>query len=223
MEHTAEQMGALYAALAEAQADYAPLPKNRKVTIRMKTGGTYDFRYADLEAVFSSTRPALAKHGVSFVQTIQPSNGRSSLVSMLAHKAGGTLNSIIEFNMPSGGDIKDFGAHLTYLRRYAATALLGVAADDDLDENGEPLGAGDSAPLAENPAPEEPAPAATGKPAYDDKSLNEMLPKWRELVQSGKKTPDKIITTVSSRNTLTESQIAQIRALDKTTPAGEAE
>ncbi|WP_447593599.1 ERF family protein [Aquipseudomonas campi] len=222
MENTTEQMSGLYAALAAAQADYAPLAKNRKVTIKTRTGGSYEFRYADLEAVFSSTRPALAKQGISFVQTIQPANGRSSLVSMLAHKSGGTLTSIIEFNMPSGGDIKDFGAHLTYLRRYAATALLGVAADDDLDENGEPLGEGDSATLAENNAPGAPAPEASGKPAYDDKSLKEMLPKWRELVESGKKTPEKIIATVCSRNTLTEGQIEQIHALDKTTPAGEA-
>lgn len=222
MEHTAEQMGALYAALAAAQAEYAPLAKNRKVTIRTRAGGSYEFRYADLEAVFSSTRPALAKHGVSFVQTIQPANGRSSLVSMLAHKDGGTLSSIIEFNMPSGGDIKDFGAHLTYLRRYAATALLGVAADDDLDENGEPLGEGDSAPLAENNAPEAPEPAATGKPVYDDKTFNEMLPRWRELVESEKKTAEKIIATVSSRNALTEAQVAQIRALENTAKVGEA-
>lgn len=223
MEHSTDQMSAMYAALSAAQAEYAPLAKNRKVTIKTRTGGSYDFRYADLEAVFSSTRPALTKQGISFVQTIQPANGRSALVTMIAHKDGGTLVSTIEFNMPSGGDIKDFGAHLTYLRRYAATALLGVAADDDLDENGEPLGAGDSAPLAENPLPEDPAPAAPGLPAYGEATLKKMLPHWCELVQSGKKTPDQIIATVGSRNTLTEGQIAQIRALDKTTPAGEAE
>ena len=221
MEHKAEQMSALYAALAAAQAEYAPLPKNRKVTIKIKTGGSYEFRYADLEAVFSSTRPALTKHGVSFVQTIQPSNGRSSLVTMLAHKEGGTLVSTIEFNMPTGGDIKDFGAHLTYLRRYAATALLGVAADDDLDENGESAGEGDSAPLAKAQTAPAPDPETTGKPIYDDASLKEMLPQWRELVVSGKKTPERIISTVSSRNTLTEAQMAQIRALANTT-AGEA-
>lgn len=221
MEHNAEQMSALYAALAAAQAEYAPLPKNRKVTIKTKAGGSYEFRYADLEAVFSSTRPALTKHGVSFVQTIQPSNGRSSLVTMLAHKEGGTLASTIEFNMPTGGDIKDFGAHITYLRRYAATALLGVAADDDLDENGEPAGEGDSAPLAKAQSAPAPDPEPTGKPIYDDASLKEMLPQWRELVVSGKKTPERIISTVSSRNTLTEAQMAQIRALANTT-AGEA-
>lgn len=221
MEHTAEQMGALYAALAAAQAEYAPLPKNRKVTIRMRTGGSYEFRYADLEAVFSSTRPALAKHGISFVQTIQPANGRSSLVSMLAHKDGGVLTSVIEFNMPQGGDIKEFGAHLSYLRRYAATALIGVAADDDLDENGEPAGDGDSRPLAPSLQPEAPEQEPSGKPVYDDESLKEMLPKWRELVESGKKTPEKIIATVSSRNTLTDAQVAQIHAL-ATTPEGKA-
>ncbi|ATH82863.1 ERF family protein [Ectopseudomonas mendocina] len=212
MEQNNEMMAKLYAALACAQAEYAPLAKNRQVTIRTKAGGSYEFRYADLEAVFSSTRPALAKHGIGFVQTIQPANGRSALVTMLAHKDGGTLSSTIEFNMPSGGDIKDFGAHLTYLRRYAATAILGVAADDDLDEDGTGAGEGEATEQAK-PAAEQRA--TTGKPPYPDAKLQEMLPKWRALIASDQKSADRVIATVSSGNTLTEDQIAQIRALEE--------
>lgn len=214
MEQT-NKMALLYAALASAQAEYSPLAKNRTVKIRTRTNGEYEFRYADLEAVFSSTRPALTKHGISFIQTIQPANGRSSLITMLAHKEGGVLTSEIEFSMPSSGDIKDFGAHLTYLRRYAATALLGVAADDDLDQNGDGAGEGDQKPASQQsqnePAPEQ---TPTGKPAYSDKKLQEMLPKWRALITSGQKTAARIISTVSSGNTLSEDQIAQIRALE---------
>lgn len=213
MEQNNAAMADLYASLACAQAEYVPLAKNRKVTIKTKSGGSYEFRYADLEAVFSSTRPALAKHGISLVQTIQPANGRSALVTMLAHKAGGTLVSTIEFNMPTGGDIKDFGAHLTYLRRYAATALLGVAADDDLDENGDGAGTGDNTGATNEPEPEPGKPEPEGKPAYSDAALKTMIPQWRELVMNGKKTPGQIIATVSSRNTLTAAQIEQIHAL----------
>lgn len=214
MEQT-NKMAMLYAALASAQAEYSPLAKNRTVKIRTRTNGEYEFRYADLEAVFSSTRPALTKHGISFIQTIQPANGRSSLITMLAHKDGGVLTSEIEFNMPNSGDIKDFGAHLTYLRRYAATALLGVAADDDLDQNGDGAGEGDRKPAGQQPQ-NEPAPeqTPTGKPAYSDKKLQEMLPKWRDLIASGQKTAARIISTVSSGNTISEDQIAQIRALE---------
>ena len=214
MEQT-NKMAMLYAALASAQAEYSPLAKNRTVKIRTRTNSEYEFRYADLEAVFSSTRPALTKHGISFIQTIQPANGRSSLITMLAHKDGGVLTSEIEFNMPNSGDIKDFGAHLTYLRRYAATALLGVAADDDLDQNGDGAGEGDRKPATQQPQ-NDPAPekTPTGKPAYSDKKLEEMLPKWRDLIASGQKTAARIISTVSSGNTLSEDQIAQIRALE---------
>lgn len=212
MEQT-NKMAMLYAALASAQAEYSPLAKNRTVKIRTRTNGEYEFRYADLEAVFSSTRPALTKHGISFIQTIQPANGRSSLITMLAHKDGGVLTSEIEFSMPQSGDIKDFGAHLTYLRRYAATALLGVAADDDLDQNGE--GAGDQKPASQQPQNEpELEQTPTGKPAYSDKKLQEMLPKWRALIASGQKSADRVISTVSAGNTLSEDQIAQIRALE---------
>lgn len=209
------KMAQLYAALASAQAEYSPLAKNRTVSIRTRSGGEYEFRYADLEAVFSSTRPALTKHGISFVQTIQPANGRSSLITMLAHKDGGVLTSEIEFSMPNSGDIKDFGAHLTYLRRYAATALLGVAADDDLDQNGEGAGQGDSQPAEQKPSTEaKREETQAGKPPYPEKKLQEMLPKWRDLIASGQKTAARVIATVSCGNTLSEDQIAQIRALE---------
>lgn len=132
-----DSMSALYGALAKAQGAFQPIVKNRDVEITMKTGGRYKFRYADLEEILSKTRPALSANGLALIQTI--SNG--SLVCQLVHAGGGSISS--EVPMPSARDLSDpksFGAAITYLRRYLVTAILGVAADDDLDDDGQPAG-----------------------------------------------------------------------------------
>lgn len=128
---------ALYGALAKAQGEFLPLAKNRNVEITMKSGGKYRFRYADLEAVLSSTRAALAKNGLSTIQVIEQVEGLPMLKTVLAHESGGTISSYLQLPRNDGGDIKNYGAAITYLRRYALTSMLCVAADDDLDESDE--------------------------------------------------------------------------------------
>jgi hypothetical protein len=50
-------------------------------------------------------------------------------------------------------------------------------------------------------------------PAYTDESLTANLPKWRVIVQDGKRTPADIVAMVSTKATLTAEQIAQIHGL----------
>ena len=149
MEPTTDNPGpaaALYAALAKAQGAFQPIVKNREVSIDIKdkqTGqkkGTYTFRYADLEEILTKTRPALSANGLALIQTIEHGGNGPLLVCRLVHAAGGMMAS--EVLMPGVRDMADpkaFGAAITYLRRYMVTAMLGVAADDDLDEDGQEL------------------------------------------------------------------------------------
>lgn len=130
----------LYAALAKAQGAFQPIVKNREVQITMKTGGSYRFRYADLEEITAKTRPALSINGLAMIQTIEHGQNGPLLVCRLMHAGGGMVAS--EVSMPGVrdmGDPKSFGAAITYLRRYMVTAMLGVAADDDLDEDGQEI------------------------------------------------------------------------------------
>jgi hypothetical protein len=65
-------------------------------------------------------------------------------------------------------------------------------------------------------------------PAYPQDSLDANLPKWREIVRSGKKTAADILAMVSTKATLTEAQIKAIKNLDvvdvpPSTPAEPAE
>lgn len=131
-----EKIAALYAALAAAQAEFLPIAKNRKVVIKGDRS-SYEFRYADLEAINAATRPALSKHGIAVYQSIEG----DYLVCVLAHSSGARVSSAVSIPDASAQrDPKQFGGLLTYLRRYLVTGILGVAADDDLDVDGQPAG-----------------------------------------------------------------------------------
>ena len=164
MNEPTNPMAALYAALAKAQGAFQPIVKNRDVEITMKSGGRYRFRYADLEEILTKTRPALSANGLALIQTVQD----GKLACSLVHADGGSISSTVD--MPSArelGDPKTFGAAITYLRRYLVTAMLGVAADDDLDEDGQEMGDATARTTSKPPVaqPQRRAPAEAPAPA----------------------------------------------------------
>lgn len=120
---TEEQVTALYAAFAEARAEFAPIVKNRV----SGKGTTKEFKYADLETILDSCVPALSKHGLA---VLQPPSG-NAIRTMLVHKGGARIVSLMP--LVDSADIKEFGGQITYLRRYVVNGLLGVSADHDAD------------------------------------------------------------------------------------------
>jgi phage recombination protein Bet len=51
-------------------------------------------------------------------------------------------------------------------------------------------------------------------PAYTDEAFSKNLAAWQGLIEAGKKTADQVIATVSCKATLTDDQIAMIRAAE---------
>ena len=88
-------------------------------------------------------------------------------------------------------------------RLYCPDVILGVYSPDELEE---------AAPVIRDVSP--PKGRATAElPPYPDDKFAENLPKWRVAVDSGRSAPDHLIATVSSKFTLSEEQIAKIKAL----------
>ena len=88
-------------------------------------------------------------------------------------------------------------------RLYCPDVILGVYSPDELEE---------AAPVIRDVSP--PKGRATAElPPYPDDKFAENLPKWRVAVGSGRSAPDHLIATVSSKFTLSEEQIAKIKAL----------
>jgi hypothetical protein len=138
---------ALNAALAAAQGEFPSIPRDKTVTVETRTGRSYTFSYAPLDTILALVRPVLSKHGLAFTQQLE-FNGHAQLRTELRHAEGGVIGS--SFPLGSWETPQQLGSATTYIRRYAATAILGIAAEEDDDGN---HAAGNTA----QPEPDEPA------------------------------------------------------------------
>src|SRR5262249_47901095 len=138
MQRSSETIGTIAAALAKAQAQLVNPEKSLVGTIRSDQAGGAErsFRYAPLSSGLDIVRKTLSQHEIATVQTtsIDESVGILRLSTVLAHASGEWIASdwpvcaISEIATPHR-----MGAALTYARRYALFALVGIAGEDDLD------------------------------------------------------------------------------------------
>ena len=112
--------------------------KNRSATIREegRHGREQTFRYAPLSAGLEITRKVLGQHEIATLQTtsIDQAAGFINLTTVLAHSSGEWIAS--DWPVCPVGETaspRRMGAALTYARRYALFALVGIAGEDDLD------------------------------------------------------------------------------------------
>jgi hypothetical protein len=138
MHRSSETIGAIAAALAKAQGELSNPEKSLSATIRSPFPRESDrtFRYASLASGLDIVRKSLGQHEIATVQTtaIDQDSGQIRLTTLLAHASGEWISSdwpvcpISETAAPHR-----MGAALTYARRYALFALVGIAGEDDLD------------------------------------------------------------------------------------------
>ena len=138
MHQSSESIGAIAAALAKAQVELTNPEKSLTANLPSSARGENgdSFRYAPLSSGLDIVRKCLGRHEIAVVQTtaIDQEAGLVRLTTMLAHASGEWLSSdwpvcaIAETTSPHL-----MGAALTYARRYALFAMVGIAGDDDLD------------------------------------------------------------------------------------------
>lgn len=87
--------------------------------------------YAPLDAIIAATKPALIKNGLAVSQI--PS-GDNRLITVLMHESGEYVGDETSTS-PAKQDPQGIGSAITYMRRYAYCAILGIAAEDDDDGN----------------------------------------------------------------------------------------
>ena len=102
------------------------------------------YTYADLPAILKVLNPAMKKHGLGFYQAV---NGTSIKTVVFHVESGESIES--EISIPQGveflnkegskmmNDFQVLGSAITYLRRYALSAMLGLVTDKDTDASGE--------------------------------------------------------------------------------------
>lgn len=121
-------MSELAAALVEAQSKMPAVSKDAE-------NPHFRNKFASLDHIIELTRPVLNANGLSIHQFPSVSDlGAPTLVTVLSHVSGERL----EYAAPlflQGQDMQKYGAALTYARRYAWAAALGIANDEDDDGN----------------------------------------------------------------------------------------
>jgi ERF superfamily len=138
MQHSSVSIGSLAAALARAQVELINPEKSMVATIRPEGRGAAEqiFRYAPLSDGLNIIRKTLGQHEIATVQStsVDQTAGLIRLKTVLAHSSGEWISSDWPVcPLEDMASPKRMGAALTYARRYALFALVGIAGEDDLD------------------------------------------------------------------------------------------
>jgi hypothetical protein len=138
MHQSSETIGAIASALARAQAELTNPEKTLTAVIRSPFPREEDrtFRYASLASGLEIVRKTLSQQEIATIQTtrIDPATGNIHLTTLVAHASGEWISS--DWPVCQAKDTEAshrMGAALTYARRYALFALVGIAGEDDLD------------------------------------------------------------------------------------------
>ncbi len=124
----------IYKALAHMQQEVPVIHKD--------TQG-YGYSYADLPAILGIINPLLKKHGLGFTQTFEGYDVQILNTTLFHVESGETIES--QINVPQNVQLKGMnefqvlGSAITYLRRYALSATLGLVTDKDNDASGEQI------------------------------------------------------------------------------------
>jgi hypothetical protein len=158
---SSETTATLCAALVAAQGALKPIAKDGK-------NPAFRSRYATLDGIMETVRPALAAHGLALVQgVIHPETGEGgrlvgiTVETRLLHTSGEWLASVVPVPVAKG-DAHGLGSALSYGRRYGISALLALSTDEDDDGN-----AATKAPPAKPQAKPAPAAPAPGQRLHD--------------------------------------------------------
>ena len=125
-EATAERL-AWVAAFLTAQSKLPKIGKDTTVNV-----GQYSYKYATLPDILDAVSPVLRKEGLVLNQSVESVGDYIGVETRIYHKAGHveTFGPVL---IKVTGDAKAAGSAITYARRYALCAALGIAPDEDDD------------------------------------------------------------------------------------------
>lgn len=125
-----ESIKNLLPALMDAQKEIPTMPKNAKA---------YGYNYTDLDTITSVIKPILARHNISYMQSVgMNEQGQNILTTRIFNRDGefiedSTILPIIQGT--KNNSAQTLGMSITYMRRYALCAMFGITSDEDVDAN----------------------------------------------------------------------------------------
>lgn len=122
-----ESIAKLVEALSKLQGEIQNLHKDKQ---------GYGYKYTELASILDVTRPLCAKYELAVTQLCcNPEDVNCvGVETVLAHASGEWVSSVLYMNITAGKGMSPAqaaGSVITYARRYALAATLGIAQTDD--------------------------------------------------------------------------------------------
>lgn len=120
---TSDTINELTTALSKAQGEITG-------ALKESANPFFKSRYADLASCWDACRGPLSKNGLAVFQAAETTSDGLVLTTTLAHGSGQWMRSSLGVT-PKDDSPQSMGSALTYARRYALTAMVGIAQVDD--------------------------------------------------------------------------------------------
>jgi len=108
-------------------------PKNSKTVAVVTQKGKFAYKYAPLSEILELVRPLLAANGLSIMQELYSVDNKVGVSTLITHTSGEWLETEPFYLITEKDTAQGAGSGITYARRYALSAILGISSEDDDD------------------------------------------------------------------------------------------
>lgn len=135
--------------LAMAAFKQEPLEifKRKEVGYTTKDGEFVGYKHATLSDVANVVVPSMARHDLSHRWDVKQEGGRIIVTCVVTHKRGHSETVTLDGSPDSSGKknaIQQVASTVTYLQRYTLLLATGLAAQDQMDDDGQSAGKGET-------------------------------------------------------------------------------
>lgn len=193
MNHS-EQLNELAAALSKAQGQIEGAKKDAKNLF-------FKSSYSTLASVWDACRKPLSDNGLSVTQCPEEADNGIAIETMLLHSSGQWIKS--RYTMPvSKLDAQAVGSAITYARRYALSAVVGIAPEDD---------DGNAAAAAKTAKPKTEQ-KEKSLPVLSDDEFEKKSLVWNKSMKDKGETAENLIAFLQTKYTFAEDQLLTIKS-----------
>lgn len=149
-----DSIAELLAELADVQSELPTMPKSSQA---------YGYKYTDLDTITQTIKPILWKHGIGYMQSVGGlAENELTLTTRIFNKKGEYIEdtaALPTITSTKNNAAQTLGMSITYMRRYALCAMLGITSDEDVDANinGTTQGSDKPTPPKQEARPKQPA------------------------------------------------------------------
>jgi hypothetical protein len=121
---TSENIDQVITALSQAQGQF---PSAKKAST------SHFGKYSDISAIIDCIREPFQKNNLALIQAPSNPEGQDgvTVTTRVAHKSGQWLEDEFTMRISDRATPHQYGGLITYMRRYSAAAMLGLAQEDD--------------------------------------------------------------------------------------------